>query len=1036
MRKQLLGFFIGLVAVLASPAVFGQSPVCQIVNDFSGASQQFPGNYSVSVSPGAVGTLTADCGSFVNIWNWSPGSATTPSIQVTAPSSVGSIAYTLVGCIGTNCSLPVTITIVVEQAGPDCTLSASPDPATSGQTVTFTASCTPPAAEIHYTDLSGVARVSTSLTFTDVAPAVRSPQVYQVLYRGVSAGGVPGVQKLLELTINPPVVPPPSNCTLTANPNPVTINNSFTLSAACTGGGAVTNYVFAGPNGASFASGASNTTTVQATTLGPQAYSVRAQNSGGEATASTTVNVVAVPPSSCTLVANPTTVFVGQQTFLTARCSVGDQPSTYTFTLPGGAQVTQATATLAHAPQVPGNATYTVVAGNSGGNSPAASATVVVLQPSCTISASPQNPVPRNTPVTLTASCNTSPSIFQWSTAAGPIPGQSGPSITVTPAVTTTYTVSGTAASTQSPVTATGQYTVIVSDASAIANIVSATITGLPGRPLSRALEVRVTDQAGAPVAGENVNWSVVNPGPSPGTFAATTTGPTNQQGLTTNTFTMGSDAGGRTLRACLALLPSVCADFTIIPGASQLVAIAGAPLVGSPGRSLRELAVQARDAAGNGVPGESVTWSVVNPGANPGTFAANPTGPTNAQGITTNTFTMGADPGGRTLRACLVSAPTACVDFVVRSLDAAVVRPATKIMSPMAEVAVQTPLTQIYNVRMRLEQLRLRRNPSVIEALKVSVAGRALPSWSAFALGGKDRDGKPQRGGGAAADQDPFERLGAFVNGDVEIGRQSATGLSNGYELTTKGITAGVDYRLPGESVIGVAAGYMKADTDLAESGGNQDASGYSFSAYGSFVPMPGTYLDVIAHAGNNKYDTRRREPVDGGGTTEYASNTKGRQFAAAVTFGSDFNRGAVTMNPYLRVDYVDAKINGFSESGDAGSIAVKDLDLRNTVVTAGGQVSYAMSTSWGVLMPNARLELQRRVQGDNRNVTAALVADGTINAVAPLESVDRNYGNFTIGASAVLPRGISGFVNIERLFGRESYSNTKYTLGVRLEF
>jgi uncharacterized protein YhjY with autotransporter beta-barrel domain len=93
-------------------------------------------------------------------------------------------------------------------------------------------------------------------------------------------------------------------------------------------------------------------------------------------------------------------------------------------------------------------------------------------------------------------------------------------------------------------------------------------------------------------------------------------------------------------------------------------------------------------------------------------------------------------------------------------------------------------------------------------------------------------------------------------------------------------------------------------------------------------------------------------------------------------------------------------------------------------------------MSTSWGVFMPNARLELQRRVQGDNRNVTAALVADGTINTLVRLEPVDRNFGNATIGASAVLPRGISGFVNVERLFGRDTYSNTKYTLGIRLEF
>jgi outer membrane autotransporter protein len=227
-----------------------------------------------------------------------------------------------------------------------------------------------------------------------------------------------------------------------------------------------------------------------------------------------------------------------------------------------------------------------------------------------------------------------------------------------------------------------------------------------------------------------------------------------------------------------------------------------------------------------------------------------------------------------------------------------------------------------------------------------------------------------------------------------------------------------------------------MKADTDLSDGGGDQGASGYSFSAYGSFVPAQGAYIDVIVHGGRNKYDTRRREVSTIGSPIEYTSDTRGQQFAAAVTAGADINRGPVTLNPYARVDYVNAKIDGFNENGDAGAITIRDATFRTTIVTLGGQASYAMSMSWGVLMPNARLELQRRVQGDNRNVTAALVADGTINTVAALESVDRNFGNMTIGASAVLPRGVSGFANVERLFGRDSYSNMKYTLGIRFEF
>lgn len=1143
-RRLAAGIAIGMSMVCGAWAQTTQ--VCQIDNNFTGVVDGTPGNYYVIASPGANATLSANCSTDINSYNWSPGNIQTAQISVAAPATAGATAqYTLTGCNAQsfNCAAPVTITIQsVSAAAPDCTLTATPNPVVAGQTVTFNASCDsalPPAAQISYNDLSGVNRTSTALTFTDVAPSATIQFVRNVFYHGISATGAGGVQRVLQVTINPaPVVAPPANCTLSAQPNPVVLGVSTVLTAACSGGGAATSYTFLDGNQTVLRTAASNTLVVTPPNVGANTYSVRAINAGGQGVANVQVAVLPQPPSGCTLTAAPSTLLLGASTVLTGQCTGGGAATQFIFDTGDGHTAAVATPTLTFTPAAAGSYAASFVALNAGGKSNPATATVVVQAAACTVSASVPNPVARNTSVTLTASCNNQPVSYGWSTAAGPVSGASGSTLAVTPAATTTYTVTA-SAGTSLPILATGQYTVIVSSASAIAavpggpltgtpgrplsramqvrvsdaagnpvaqelvnwsvvnpgaspgsfavnpspasdaqgltsntftlgndaggrtlraclaalpavcvdfvvlpgasaiaSVGGATVTGTPGRPLTSALQVRVADSAGTPVAGELVNWSVVNPGSSPGTFTANPSPATNALGITTNTFTMGNDAGGRTLRACLASLPTVCTDFQVVVGASGLVAIAGTPLVGAPGRPLsRPLQVRATNAQGP-VPQEIVNWTVVNPGASPGTFAASASAPTDTQGITSNTFTMGNDAGGRTLRACLAAQPSVCADFAVASLNDAVTRPTAKIMSPMAELAVATPLAQLNNVRFRLDQLRLHRNPAVIEALRVSVAGQSLPSFSAFALAPLDKNGKPvpQKGGGAAAD-DPFERLGFFVNGDVEIGQQSRTGLQNGYDLRTKGLTVGADYRLPGDSVVGLAAGFMNANTDLADAGGSQSARGYSLSAYGSFVPAPSAYIDVIAHAGGNKYDTRRRE-IEASVPVDYNSNTRGNQFAFAISAGADFNSGPLTMNPYLRVDYVNATINQFSESGGSGAVAVGDLSLKSTIATLGAQVNYAISTSWGVLMPNARLELQRLLQGDGRNVGAQLVADPNVNAQVPLETVDKNYGNVSLGVSAVLPRGVSGFANYERLFGREGYSNSKYTIGLRFEF
>lgn len=563
---------------------------------------------------------------------------------------------------------------------------------------------------------------------------------------------------------------------------------------------------------------------------------------------------------------------------------------------------------------------------------------------------------------------------------------------------------------------------------------------GSPGQPLGQELVVRVSNSQGNPVSQERVSWTVVNPGPSAGTFSPNPTLPSDAQGLARTQFTMGADGGGRTLRACLVSAPATCVTFAVKPRAATITVTTAAGLVGVPGQVLaKDLVVQITETGGNPVPGEQVIWTVVNPGPNPGLFVPNPSPPADAQGLTRTRFTMGTDPGGRTLRACLVSAPASCLEVGVRSADAVISRPAIQTATALRQLAIGTPQVQLVNIWLRLDQLRMRRNPAVMDLLRVSVDGKALPPFSALlAVQPVDKHGRPlpQRGGGASADQDPFERVGAFVNGNLEIGKHSGNEQQVGFSARSKGLTFGADYRLPGDHVVGVAGGLMKSDTSFVEEGGTQDGSGYSLSFYGSYVPAEKAYIDFIAHAGSNKYSSMRRSQIENGVGGEYQADTRGTQYAIAVSAGYDHNVGPLTLNPYLRLEHFSASIKGFSERGDAAAIQVAGQNLTATVLTLGGQVSYALNTSWGVLVPNARFEWLRQAQGGTRSVDAQLVSDSNIFTSVPVPVFDRSVGSVSVGASAVLPGGVNGFANIERQIGRDNYRSTRFTVGARIEF
>jgi outer membrane autotransporter protein len=347
--------------------------------------------------------------------------------------------------------------------------------------------------------------------------------------------------------------------------------------------------------------------------------------------------------------------------------------------------------------------------------------------------------------------------------------------------------------------------------------------------------------------------------------------------------------------------------------------------------------------------------------------------------------------------------------------------------------MALAAPSIQLNNIRQRLDQLRLIRSPAVLERLRVSVDGKALPPLSAFSLA-SDKDGKPQKGGGASADApDAFEHWGVFVNGDVNLGKQSAFDTQTGFELRTKGLTLGTDYRFIGNHILGAAVGLMRADTELEGAVGTQDADGRSLSFFGSFVPRENAYVDGILTFGRNDYDSERRAST---GTLN--SVTQGNQWGMAVSAGYAINRGPLAMTPFGRIEHIDARVDAFSETGSGDdALSISEQRIKQTTLALGANASYAISTSWGVLAPTARMEFVRIASSSSDEVIARLAGD-TIGLPAQLRlpSDDKSFGSFAIGVTGVFSKGVSGYLNYERQFSRQTYHDERFGVGIRAAF
>jgi outer membrane autotransporter protein len=405
--------------------------------------------------------------------------------------------------------------------------------------------------------------------------------------------------------------------------------------------------------------------------------------------------------------------------------------------------------------------------------------------------------------------------------------------------------------------------------------------------------------------------------------------------------------------------------------------------------------------------------------------------------------FLLGSDTSLRTVTICLANLQTQCVLFRVGTNEAAIISPANSIITPQAIAAVTSATQQLGNIRLHLDNLRLTHNPTVTQGLNVSYNGQSLPPLTALALAPTDKDGKPllQKGGGAAADKDPFEHWGVFVQGDLDVGKLNGSGAQTGFDIRTKGLTLGTDFRFTGNHVLGASLGLVKANADLDNNAGNQDTKGWSVSVFGEYVPVENAYIDLTLNYGQNKYDGVRRasDPIQPATTVEYNSNPRGNQFALALSAGYQFYHKAWTLNPYGRLEYVDASIDAFQETGGAGALQISNQRYKSTVLTLGGLAQYAASVAWGVLVPYVRAEYQYAAQTSSNSTSAQLVVPlvgGTPPVGVGGANADRSYGNVAAGVSGVWPHGFSGYFNYQYLFGQQNFNDSRYTLGIRYEF
>lgn len=285
------------------------------------------------------------------------------------------------------------------------------------------------------------------------------------------------------------------------------------------------------------------------------------------------------------------------------------------------------------------------------------------------------------------------------------------------------------------------------------------------------------------------------------------------------------------------------------------------------------------------------------------------------------------------------------------------------------------------------------------------------------------------------------------YFAGDYERFHKSVTTFEPGYNNNIWYAAVGADYALSNVLLLGGAVRYVHDDGDF-RGGGHFDTDSYGFLLHANYVPGPGWFLDTHAGYMRKNYTIKRATSVNSVNTGVVVLDTltgkpDGNEYRVGVNGGYDFSFQNITVGPRVGLNYKRNDIDDYRERRSQ-PINVTNLALmydrqhKNSLTSAIGLYgSVAISTGFGVLVPQTTLEYVHEFQDPQRRIKFRLAGDPSVGKFAfQNDPPDRNYFNLGAGVALQLARGIAPFINYRALVGYNEQSSHRVTAGLRIEF
>lgn len=283
----------------------------------------------------------------------------------------------------------------------------------------------------------------------------------------------------------------------------------------------------------------------------------------------------------------------------------------------------------------------------------------------------------------------------------------------------------------------------------------------------------------------------------------------------------------------------------------------------------------------------------------------------------------------------------------------------------------------------------------------------------------------------GAPRDGETAEGVRFFLVGDTFSREVGVSQTNDMFDIDGVGATAGAEFGF-GNSVVGIAGNYSRPKVKFGNEASRVRSRSLQIGAYA------GTAIGPVFVQGHLGYGSDRHKISRAGVVDAVTSRPDGSHWTAGAKAGYLMPMGAVRVGPVVAVDYVKAKVDGYTEQGDAAlTLNVAEQSLKALTGGAGVELRGDFAGGGLSLRPFLSAMVEKDFTGDGRAaVWSQTSAPEIVNRFDLGNRSKDPYARVSGGASAVVSTSVSLDASASSTFGQDGGNEVGAQIGLRVGF